>query len=225
MFYQVMGMSCHVTSYLFTSLLSHSCNVTSHHIISFKTIELLYVIWVMLLCHVACHVKLHVLLCHVIFCSYPVKALYCKLSDNLNLKISDNVLFISRHPSARPHWKCFIISKQQGRSHQDTPQWHWFCSGFKSTSEHHFAVLVCLIFWLRCIYRLLPTPVIFTFFFLFVQGRVIEPLSDFHKDEVRALGKELGLPADIIHRHPFPGKFLSLLGSSHWFIIYWKLFI
>ena len=44
-------------------------------------------LWVMLSCHVTCHVELlvHVLLCHVMFCSYPVKGLYCKVSDNLNL--------------------------------------------------------------------------------------------------------------------------------------------
>ena len=34
---------------------------------------------------------------------------------------------------------------------------------------------------------------------------LIEPLREIFKDEVRALGLELGLPASMIGRHPFPG--------------------
>ncbi|MCX5716958.1 MAG: glutamine-hydrolyzing GMP synthase [Nitrospirae bacterium] len=40
--------------------------------------------------------------------------------------------------------------------------------------------------------------------------KLIEPLRELFKDEVRVLGHELGMPAETINRHPFPGPGLAI---------------
>ncbi|HZL55941.1 MAG TPA: glutamine-hydrolyzing GMP synthase, partial [Bryobacteraceae bacterium] len=41
-------------------------------------------------------------------------------------------------------------------------------------------------------------------------GLIIEPLAEFYKDEVRAIGRELGIAPELLERHPFPGPGLAI---------------
>ncbi len=42
------------------------------------------------------------------------------------------------------------------------------------------------------------------------QGKVLEPLAELFKDEVRELGATMGIDQDILNRHPFPGPGLAV---------------
>lgn len=45
---------------------------------------------------------------------------------------------------------------------------------------------------------------------LIEEGKIVEPIRDLYKDEVRAVGKMLGLPDALVFRHPFPGPGLAI---------------
>ncbi len=41
-------------------------------------------------------------------------------------------------------------------------------------------------------------------------GRIVEPLTSFYKDEVREIGRAIGVPSKFLGRHPFPGPGLAI---------------
>ncbi len=45
---------------------------------------------------------------------------------------------------------------------------------------------------------------------LMAENRIVEPLHNLYKDEVRQVGAQLGIPPAFLHRHPFPGPGLAI---------------
>jgi GMP synthase (glutamine-hydrolysing) len=45
---------------------------------------------------------------------------------------------------------------------------------------------------------------------MILAGRILEPISELYKDEVREVGRKLELPRELIERHPFPGPGLAI---------------